>query len=212
MRYDAPGKQYVLNPGGDDQSCWRIRDQYDVSIRFEPGEFSSMPQVQECGGRLDQIVRDKRLKSKTDLHMNPGGAACLCVKFEEGKRLPNGFNVPDFFQNLVIPFFYAQSYFARSGVWPWGEYGHGCVGYLEAFAENEDSPTIEVVQECLEVLRKYLGDWPQFKAQLQLRGNLKIHEFQCFCGSGRKVRKCHPKAFYGLRKLKVHVESHMIGL
>ena len=206
MCYDPVGKQYVINPGND---CGlkgeRIRDSYEIEIRFEISAFSSLPQVYERGGRIDGVARDRK-KRRVDLHFSRNEAACLCLKTQENEYLPQGFNLPDYFYNLVIPFFYAQSYFGKHGKWPWGEYSHEDLGYLEGYGDIAKRPEAESALECLALLKKY-GRWNIYDELLKKRGKLKIHRFHCFCGSRRKIRKCHPKAFEGLCKLKEDIES-----
>ena len=203
MLYNSRDEKYVINPGdGADLKGERIRDSYYVEIRFKTSEFSSLPQVYECGGRVEKVARERKLKL-IDLHVNGNGAVCLCLKMEEKKYLPNGFNLCDYFQNLVIPFFYAQSFFEKHNRWPWGEYSHEDLGYLEGY-ESIDSK--ESVLECVKLLKKY-PRWAEYEKLLKEKGKLKIHRHYCFCRSGRKIRKCHPRVFQGLCKLKEDIET-----
>ena len=206
MLYDLTKKQYVINLDKETQYRGeRIRDSYDIEIQFKTSEFSSLPQVYERGGRIDKAATDRKV-DRIELHINPNGAACLCLKFQEHQYLPNGFNLPDYFHNLVIPFFYAQSYFEKYDKWPWGEYSHGDLGYLEGYGENSESPPVKIVLEFI-ALCKRCERWSLYQKLLQKKGRLKPHHYLCFCDSGRKIRKCHPKVFKGLMKLKSDLES-----
>jgi len=209
--YDPEKNQVIINPGDlADSRGVRIRDSYDIEIRFETSEFSSLPQVFERGGRLKRVAQAKEEKL-IDLHIsstkdNSYGVACLGLKMQEQEYLPNGFNLPDYFYNFVIPFFYEQSYYEKYNKWPWGEYSHGDLGYLEGYREGDEPETIESARECIEMLKKY-GRWGEYEKLLTQSRRLKIHEHRCFCGSGRKIRKCHPKVFEGLRKLKEDIKA-----
>ena len=207
MLYDPQAEQYVINPEGVvDLHGERIKDSYEIEVRFEMSQFSSLPQVYERGGRVERVAHKHSLKI-IDMHFNVHGdvcgAACLCLKMEEGKYLPEGFKLCDYFQNLLIPFFYAQSYFEKHNRWPWGEYSHEDLGYLEGY-ESIDSK--ESVLECVKLLKKY-PRWAEYEKLLKEKGKLKIHRHYCFCRSGRKIRKCHPRVFQGLCKLKEDIET-----
>jgi len=216
LKFDAlydPGKdQCVINPGeragfhGE-----RIQDSYEIKIRFETSEYSDLPQVYETAGRIDRIAQERK-KKRTDLHIQPSGAACLCLKMQENEYLPNGFNLPDYFCKLVIPFFYGQSYFEKHGKWPWGEYSHGELGYLEGYGEIGEDVTIESVLDCIELLKKCGRKWAFYESQLRKVGGLNVHRYLCFCGSGKKIRKCHLRAFRGLSKLKEDIKRFSIQI
>lgn len=205
--YDSEEGQFIVNPGERvDYHGERIQDSYEVEVIFKASEFSSLPQVYERGGRIDRVAQERRIK-RVDLHINPNGAACLCLKTKEKEHLPNGFCLPDYIQNLVIPFFYEQSYYEKHSRWPWGEYSHGDLGYLEGYGENTASASVESVAECITLLKKYKKQWDKYRELLSTRKRkLKGHHL-CFCGSALKIKKCHPKVMVGLWKLKTDIES-----
>ena len=206
LKFDAIYDQEGRSSHGE-----RIEDAYKVEIRFETSEFSSLPQVYERGGRIDEVAQKQKL-DRIELHINPSGAACLCVKFKEKDYFPNGFNLPDFFLKLVIPFFYAQSYYKEHKSWPWGDYSHGDLGYLEGYGEISEPATAESVLECIELLKKYGQKWAAYEQLLRKKGKLKVHRYFCCCGSGRKARKCHPKVFKGLQKLQEDIKTLSIEI
>jgi len=129
------------------------------------------------------------------------------LKTKEKEHLPDGFNLPDFVQIVVIPFFYNQSHYETYRKWAWGGYSHGELGYLEGYGESSEPATVESVCECIKLLRKYGQKWSLYGELLTKKGKLKIHHYYCFCGSGRKVRKCHPEMFIGLLKLKEDIKA-----
>lgn len=210
MLYDPQAEQYVINPEGVvDLHGERIKDSYEIEVRFEMSQFSSLPQVYERGGRVERVAHKHSLKI-IDMHFNVHGdvcgAACLCLKMEEGKYLPEGFKLCDYFQNLLIPFFYAQSYFEKHSKWPWGEYSHEDLGYLEGYGENRELATIEAVRECISLLKKYQR-WVKYEELLtNKKTRIKGHHL-CICGSFDKIRNCHPGVLTGLWKIKEDIES-----
>lgn len=178
----------------------RIQDEYQIEIIFKNSEHSDLPQVYEKGGRIASVAANQRRKLE-DLHINQGlnGVACLCANIEEANWLPNGFNLQDFFNNLVIPFFYGQHYFEKNGVWPWKEFSHGLVGLLESYLKQENI-TKEKIEEFLSRLRKR-QDWQSFQICLSSQKKIKGHHI-CLCGRPEKFRNCHNDALHGLWKLK----------
>ena len=144
-----------------------------------------------------------------DLHVNPSGAVCLCIKPEEAENLPAGFNIADFLNNLVIPFFYAQSHFEQYNSWPWGQYSHGNLGFIEWYLRQKGS-THQAMSDFLGRLKKY-NNWQILKQLLESRYNVKGHHL-CICGKNEKFRKCHPEVLQGVWKLKKDIKRFSIEL
>ena len=202
------GKSYVINPAPDYAEGIRIQDGYQIKIEYKASEFSDLPQVFETGSRIAKIAQNRNLKPE-DLHINPSGAVCLCIKPEETGNLPAGFNIADFFNNLVVPFFYAQSYFEQYNSWPWGQYSHGDLGFIEWYLQQKEATSQSVVI-FLERLKKY-NSWQNLKQLLELKHNVKGHHL-CICGKNEKFRKCHPEVLQGVWKLKKDIKRFGIEL
>lgn len=197
MSFLEEGK-YVINPKPDYEEGLKIEDEYQIRIELRGSDVSNLPQVYETGSRINNLV-ERNKKKLEDLHVNLNGAACLCIKPEEIENLPNGFNLKDFFNNSVIPFFYAQSYFEKNGTWPWGEYGHGITGLIEWYRDQrhfigtDANIFLSDMKKCKE--------WPLYEEKLRLKRGLKGHH-ECYCGSKKKFRDCHKKVLEGLWKLR----------
>ena len=119
----------------------------------------------------------------------------LIGRFE---KLPNGFNLRDFFYNLLIPFFYQQSYFEANNIWPWGEYAHGILGLFEWYSKIG-----AITKTDLQVFINRLSQYPQWesiKIKLTQKEGIKGHH-NCICGSSKRLRDCHPNVWRGLWKL-----------
>lgn len=194
------GQSYVIKPGPEHlrDGGQRIQDKYQIEIALKTSEHSNLPQVYERNDRI-KLVASAKSRKLEDLHINPNGAACLCLNTKEKEHLPNGFNIPDFFHNLVIPFFYGQSCFEKNGVWPSEQYGHGIAGLLEGFFERKDVPKKEV-ESFIDYL-KPRQEWQLIQKILTSKKRVKGH-YPCICGSSKKFRNCHKDALQGLWKLK----------
>ena len=80
-----------------------------------------------------------------------------------------------------------MSYYEKEGQFPWGEYAHGKLGYIERYAENGIS------------LDKLLSF---FDKREIISLVLKTRQSTCLCESGEKMRLCHPLIFRGIQKMK----------
>ncbi|MGD0337609.1 MAG: hypothetical protein ABSB78_02350 [Bacteroidota bacterium] len=200
MYFDESNKQYIINPSDQSKSNkFRIQDEYQIEINFRSINRYSLPTARETAGRIDNIARSKKMDLR-DLHINSDGDACLCFEFETAIHLPNGFNIPDYFYNLLIPFFYAQSYFEKYNEWPWGQYSHGDLGLFEWYYEYPNSVPKQLIYECISFLKRS-NAWDKYKAIFQNKNDIKGHNC-CICGSMNKFRKCHPNVLSGLWKFK----------
>lgn len=207
MIFYQEDKPYVINPGPEHiASGQRIQDEYQIEIVLKSSKHSNLPQVYERGERLKSIVADKQLKL-TDLHINPEEAACLCLNIEAENYLPNGFTLQEFFNFLVIPFFYAQSYFEKNNSWPWGQYSHGSVGIFE-WCSNQSNVPVDIIRELLDDLKR-LPDWEKVQPYLDPKKKVKGH-YDCLCESKRKFRNCHEDALHGIWKLKQDMGTYSV--
>ena len=199
MVFCGDGRPYVIKPEkGHLSNGIRIKDEYKIEVVFQNSEHSNLPQVYERGSKIEAVAKKRDLKLE-DLHINPSGAVCLCIRENESYNFPKGFNLRDFFNNLVIPFFYSQSYFEKNNSWPWGQYSHGILGLLEWYAERRET-TKNKIEKFITQLPKY-PLWQECRQRLKQKGKIKGHHL-CVCGSSEKFRNCHKQVFDGLWKLK----------
>ena len=165
---------------------YKIADKYMIRVDFNKYDSNGFPQVFEISGKIYDIAR----KHKTDvagLHINPKGDFCLGIPQKEQTLSNKHFSLRDFVENHVQMFLYQMSYFDKEGELPWGEYAHGYLGHIEYYAEGH-----VVLKELLERLSK-----------VEIVTALMINrQNQCLCGSGKKLRKCHPSVFKGINKMK----------
>jgi hypothetical protein len=198
---------YIINPTtiSDTESGTTLEDVYEIVISLNDSE--ALPEVRETGGRLAKTLTKWKVEDRADLHFYGDGSLCLCVGTEIPKHLPRGFNIPDFFNNLLVPFFFYQSYFEKFGKEPWSSYGHGDMGILESF-QNESEAT-EIISD--DTVKRYLSHLSsKTKGKLDTGVLMKGHHL-CICGSMKIARKCHYKAMFGFNSLRKRQLELLIG-
>lgn len=197
MYYDQkiPDK-YIINPTSkfalEDKRL--VTDVYEITIDFNSN--TKIPDAFETGGRIEASAEKWGIESLIDLHVYPNRSLCLCIPLEWDIKLPNGFNLADYFTNLLIPYFYYQSFFEKYGEEPWKGYAHGDIGLLESFHRRalNNKLSNEIVEMYFE------GVTSNLKKKLNTRRMIKGHHL-CFCGSGQKIRNCHREAQFGFNSL-----------
>lgn len=151
-----------------------VIDNYLVEITV-PSDFpNSVPLLKELGGRIPKI---------SDRHVYTGEYLCLFLPDERWKYWPRGLGFLEFLQGPVTDYFLSQTYFERTGQWPFGERRHGRNGIADYYAEELGTTDIKVIIACLE----YLG-----------KKHIKGH-WRCYCGSGKQMRQCHFQTMQELR-------------
>jgi hypothetical protein len=183
-------------------SC-TIADSYDVEIELKANELSALPRVRETRSRIKNVAKSRNI-DLTDLHTYDDGTACLCVKPDEASYFPDGFSFQTFVEKLVVPFFYAQSFFEQKNSWPWATYSHGSLGWLEWYADQEFT-AVSITTNYVQGLQAQ-HDWRKIHRALTRKGGPKSYRL-CFCGSAKSYWNCHRKAFQGLLRLTRDMKS-----
>ena len=150
---------------------------YEIKVVI-PKEYPySFPEVYETSGKIPRIA---------DRHINDDeGNCCLCVLQEADIRAKRGITIFDFLDEYVAPFLANQIYFEANGEWANGEYKHGISGIIQYYCELFKTQDIKLI----------LKGFDFYKAK-----STKSYEI-CFCGSGKKLKKCHQKAFFEVEKM-----------
>lgn len=150
-----------------------IEDTYEVKIRV-PSDFpAEVPMVRETAGRIPE-----------GFHKLEGNFLCLAAPTELRLRLNRSPTLPAFVEELVIPYLFGYSYFAKHGVMPHGELDHGSRGLLQHLAELFGTATILGVERFL------------LLASMRRRA---ANKRPCPCGSGRRLGRCHNRRVNELR-------------
>ncbi len=140
-------------------------DEFSIEIELKDDYPNSVPIVREIGGRIPHGKR----------HTFTNGNCCLFVREEKWKHYPKGTKLIDFIENVVVPYFLAQSYFEITNKWLWGERSHGIYGIIEFYKEELKTDDLNLIVKFIEYLAK---------------PTLKKYRI-CYCGSGKKLQKCH---------------------
>lgn len=170
---------------------YEISDSYDVKVSLNINNRTMLPKVYETSDKIQKIAKiyNKRL---SDLHINPDNSFCLGIPEREAEIFENAFTVKEFFIKSVEQFLFQMSFYAQKGYFPWGEYAHGYLGYLETYAEGKID-----IQQLLSELEKY-----EILAFMNTN-----RQSKCLCGSGQKLRICHPLIFQGINKIKYEIKQ-----
>jgi len=175
-----------------------VKDEYNVRITFCGSNVSELPQVVETAGRIKKSAQ-KWGAPIIDLHTYSDGTACLCLSLDEHKIFPTDFSFPTFIEELVVPFFFAQSRFEETGVWPWETYSHAISGWLEWYLDQGKLDTSERESFFKKIQRH--PEWKSVEKYLKRKRGIKGHN-HCLCGSHQPFRRCHPKVLKALWKFK----------
>ena len=186
----------------------KLSDTYQLKIELRPTIYSNIPAVFETGGRIIEISRRRNIPL-ADLHTYSNGMACLCLKLDEKLFFPNDFSFLTFIEKLVVPFYYSQKYFEEYFVWPWEDYSHGYLGWLEWYSDHSPHIVISTIEFLLQYRTMY--GKPFFIKELTSKESPKGHQ-PCLCRSGISYRDCHPKVFQGLWNLRNDILSNKILL
>lgn len=196
MFYDGSlGDTPIFFPNEDKHSSDRYL--YDVyQIRVDYLNIHFIPEVYETSGRIRDFAQQKNIPLP-DLHVNFQGNLCLCPKPLERVLLKDSYNIQKFFTGLVIPFFYAQSYYEKFYRWPWKDYSHGDPGILECYADY-----LSTTQDKAAFVESTINSLNS-RNQLVVRSADQItRQSLCFCGSEKKFRNCHNEAWNATKLLK----------
>jgi hypothetical protein len=149
-------------------------DRYAIEIEI-PGDPRDLPRVWEVGGKIPRTQ---------ERHISPAdGSGCLFVPDERWKYYPIGSSIIEFLRKPVREFFLWQAYFDIAGEPLFPGRSHGPAGVLESYCEELQTSDPAVVIKFLDYLssKKPKGHW------------------NCYCGSGGRLRDCHFAKFRALR-------------
>lgn len=169
----------------------KISDSYTIKISLITSGSSILPRVYEISNKIVNITKRHKMKL-IDLHINTDGSFCLAIQDREHELFADQFTLQEFMQKSLEPFLFQMSYFDREGKFPWGEYAHGNLGYFELYAEGEIN-----AERLLEILDK----------KELIQALLTNRQSPCMCGSGKKLRKCHPLIFRAINQIKMWSKS-----
>jgi len=119
--------------------------------------------------------QSKAFPREIDWHISPrDGDCCVCGVIELEEKAKSGISILQFIDEYVLPFYANQLHKKHFGYYKNGEYAHNAEGVWEAL--EEEFNTKDRVK-----IRRF------FKEMRTKRGRNDV----CFCGSGKKYKKCH---------------------
>jgi hypothetical protein len=156
-----------------------IEDIYQIDIKAVADFPNRFPKVFETGGRIPKNV---------DWHIfEDNGNCCIASPPEEIIICNSGITLLSFIDNQVRNYFYSQIFRNQNGYFL-KERSHGNKGWIEFFEETFMTNNIFNIEFGLN----------------QIIEGKKIDRVSiCFCGSGKKYRKCHKKSYDVLSKLNL---------
>jgi hypothetical protein len=179
----------ILSDGGPvEVGGLALTGRFTVRIEERTGKsFSALP-----------ALYVEEVEPTSNRHFGADKSACLCSALEEDEFLEPEFHLRLFLERLVVPFLYGQLFYSLNQRWPWPEYAHGATGLLESYGRF---PGKDKIDSFLQALLQCQTDWPAIRAALLQNGYVKGHT-ACFCEKRDQLRRCHPAALLGIRRLQ----------
>lgn len=151
-------------------------DTYGISVELSDDHPQNLPRVFETNGRIPKKARR---------HVNEDGSACLFVPFETRIYWPNPRSIGSFLGGPVNAYFYGQSYFEKTGKYPFGERDHDIVGVFEAIRDHSGMNNLAQALSVFDLLKKH-----------EMKGH-----WLCPCGSQMILRRCHLEKIDTLKEM-----------
>tara|TARA_R110000868_G_scaffold259520_3_gene517769 strand:+ start:1488 stop:2177 length:690 start_codon:yes stop_codon:yes gene_type:complete len=154
-----------------------IEDTYQIEIKAVQDYPNSFPLIFETGGRIPRNI---------DWHIfEATGNCCIASEPEEIIICNSGLTLLSFIDNQIKNYFYSQIFRNQNGYFL-KERSHGDKGWIEFFEEIFMTDNIFNIEFGLNKI---------------VEGKKTNRVSMCFCGSGKKYRKCHKKSYDVLSKL-----------
>lgn len=164
-----------------------IDDAYQIEIKAVPNYPNKFPSVFEIGGRIPKNY---------DWHIfEDTGNCCIASPPEEIIICNNGITLVSFIDNQVRNYFYSQIFRNQNGYFL-KERSHGAKGWIEFFEETFMTDNIFNIEFGLNQI---------------IQGKKIDRVSTCFCGSGKKYRKCHKKSYDILSKLSLETVNYFLN-
>ncbi len=177
---------------------------YGISIEWN--QPNGLPMSRETGGKFAAVAA--RLgKDNKDMHIYPDGTLCLAAPMDLDIELARGLRLETYIEGFLVPYLFAQTYYAKTRVWLWGELSHGVWGLLEWLGRKKDYESDDARRTYSRLLVYAKQENTDVKAILATR--CRNHK-PCPCGSTKKTRSCHPDVQPGIARLRSAINSGLI--
>ncbi|MFV0529804.1 MAG: hypothetical protein ACK5MN_13940, partial [Lachnospiraceae bacterium] len=165
-----------------------LRKSYIIDI-FIPTDSDLLPYVMDTGNQISSGYH----------HYYSDGRLCLATDTDIRIRFINGFDLNEWMDEYVEPYFLSYEYFQRYGEFPFGERAHYFVGIVQSYQEH--------LQAC------------NFTKTVQIMRYSRDHSYRghhdCPCSSNTNIRKCHGQhmlPFYTDMRLQQILLSDLITI
>lgn len=193
-RFTLVGSDYV-----DNLSSIYLSGSYKISIK-KNNDTNRLPKLH---------LRDVAFLYTADRHFYPADeSACVCGVLEESIFMSKGFDFKTYLEEMAIPFMYGQLYYDKYKKWPWRDYAHDTPGILESYFFHGK---VELIPVTLERLRAISKHWQKTKSILRYK-SIPKGGLTCFCSKHDQIKKCHPDALNGLKKLYTDLKLNNISI
>lgn len=149
-------------------------DTFDIGMLVQEDFPESEPVVFETGGRIPRIA---------DRHVYPKHGNCCITVWEHWLATETDRSFAAFMTGPLRQYFLSQVVFEAKGHWPLGERAHDLQGLADAYL---DALAIDDLEKLVPYLRHLRRPSPK-------------GHWYCPCGSGKRLRNCHPDELAALR-------------
>lgn len=171
---ETEGLPYIFGELELKDGTSELVDSYFIRIQPTSDYPRKFPHVFETCGRIPKNI---------DWHIFDNGRCCIKSIPEEILICKQGISLNQFIKDQVEPYFFNQKYRELNGYFL-NERSHGVKGNIEFFEEVLGTKSLILIKKCLVFIR---DDMEPNRVS------------NCFCGSGKKYRKCHQSTYRLLR-------------
>lgn len=202
------GKSYI-NPQIDDVAKLvdeknYICDTYQIEIEWP--EDSAIPWVKETSDRITAVAESIGVDI-VDLHLFPDKKFCLASGQDYMRSLEKGLTLEIFFHEYLIPFLFAQSYFAKNNVWPWGQLSHYQWGIIEWLSRQKNYNNHDIIRTA-----RYVINQAGIEEAKRIFSTRCRNHMPCPCNSGKKTKVCHPDIKEGITLIRGEISRNVFTL
>ena len=201
--------KYFVNPSPDQitdtssEDFLYLSDTYDIEIRLV-GEHSQ-PMAYEVGGKIDRVAQ-RFGKSQLDMHKYTEGGLCVASSMQIEKAHEHGFDISHFINEFLIPYLFAQTHYANTKEWLWGELEHGYLGLLQWLGRLDDWYDKDV-----ELTYKWMNYHNKAAAMKIIGMRWRGHK-KCICKSSKKMRDCHSEIKKALSMIRTAINNGTLDI
>lgn len=163
-----------------------LRKDYFLEICI-PLNLNKFPYVIDVGNHIESHYP----------HIYQNRILCLETNATIAMHFLEKFNLFNWMNEFVIPYYVSYEYYQQYGIYPFGQRSHGWKGILESYSD------ILKTNDCFEAYKIM-----RYISLKTYRG----HNL-CPCGSGNKIRCCHGKymlQFYKKKELQNNLKKDLL--